>query len=148
MKWTALRGIGLALVMGLVPTAALALSPDTKDPVAIMQAMNDRDVGNRATGTMTIVVEDAAGRSRTRVLTTRTLKSQDGKVTWQRMRFDSPADVRGTTLLTHDFEDGAKQDDQWLYLPSLKKPTQNVNRNQTFPSPQPGCCLGPGPGIS
>ncbi len=123
---TALRGggVGLAVVIWMLPSLVMALPPGTKDPVAIMQAMNDRDVGNQATATMTILVEDDAGRTRTRVLKTRTLKSKDGKITWQRMRFESPADVRGTTLLTHDYEDGAKQDDQWLYLPSLKKPTR------------------------
>jgi len=113
-----------SLIVCVFPALAFGLSPDTVDPVLIMDAMSERDTGNRQTATMTIVVEDDAGRRRTRVLKTRTLQSADKSKTWQLMRFESPADVRGTTLLTHDFKDGAKQDDQWLYLPALKKPTR------------------------
>ena len=32
------------------------------------------------------------------------------------MRFSAPADVKNTGLLSVDYDDGAKDDDQWLYL--------------------------------
>jgi hypothetical protein len=35
--------------------------------------------------------------------------------------FLAPADVKDTGLLTHDHDDPARDDDQWLYLPALKK---------------------------
>jgi hypothetical protein len=37
------------------------------------------------------------------------------------MFFLSPADVKDTGFLTYDFDDADKDDDQWLYLPALKK---------------------------
>ncbi|MHC4966967.1 MAG: outer membrane lipoprotein-sorting protein, partial [Planctomycetota bacterium] len=37
------------------------------------------------------------------------------------MFFLSPADVKDTGFLTYDYDDDAKDDDQWLYLPALKK---------------------------
>ena len=37
------------------------------------------------------------------------------------MFFKSPADVKNTAFLTHDYDDASKDDDQWLYLPALKK---------------------------
>ena len=39
------------------------------------------------------------------------------------MIFESPSDVQNTGLLSVDY-DGAKDDDQWLYLPSLHKATR------------------------
>jgi len=35
--------------------------------------------------------------------------------------FKSPADVKNTAFLTYDYDDPNKDDDQWLYLPALKK---------------------------
>jgi hypothetical protein len=40
------------------------------------------------------------------------------------MLFESPAEDRGTGLLSIDYDDGAKDDDQWLFLPSLAKSTR------------------------
>ena len=40
------------------------------------------------------------------------------------MVFDKPADVAGTSLLSIDYDDSSRDDDQWLFLPSLKKTTR------------------------
>jgi len=40
------------------------------------------------------------------------------------MFFEAPADVRNTGLLSIDYDDGTKEDDQWLYLPSQHKSTR------------------------
>ncbi|MBF0171060.1 MAG: outer membrane lipoprotein-sorting protein, partial [Nitrospinae bacterium] len=37
------------------------------------------------------------------------------------MFFEGPADVRDTGFLTYDYDDSSRDDDQWLYLPALKK---------------------------
>ena len=37
------------------------------------------------------------------------------------MFFLSPADVKDTGFLTYDYDDSDRDDDQWLYLPALKK---------------------------
>ena len=37
------------------------------------------------------------------------------------MFFISPADVRNTGFLTFDYDKAGKEDDQWMYLPALKK---------------------------
>jgi hypothetical protein len=38
--------------------------------------------------------------------------------------FESPADVRNTGVLTINYDGSDREDDQWLYLPSLKKSTR------------------------
>jgi hypothetical protein len=37
------------------------------------------------------------------------------------MFFEYPADVKDTAFLTYDYDDADKDDDQWLYLPALRK---------------------------
>ncbi|MBD3792960.1 MAG: outer membrane lipoprotein-sorting protein [Campylobacterales bacterium] len=37
------------------------------------------------------------------------------------MFFKNPSDVKNTAFLTYDYDDSSKDDDQWLYLPALKK---------------------------
>ncbi|MDQ7085819.1 MAG: outer membrane lipoprotein-sorting protein [Sulfurovum sp.] len=39
----------------------------------------------------------------------------------KRCFFKSPSDVKNTAFLTYDYDDASKDDDQWLYLPALKK---------------------------
>ncbi len=45
--------------------------------------------------------------------------------------FDSPADVKGTGFLSHTHID--EEDDQWLYLPSLKRVKRISPNNKTAP---------------
>lgn len=88
------------------------------DPKKIMQAVEDRDTGDkmRATSTMTILSGD---RKRVRVVQTRSIKFDKG--TKQLMLFDRPADIRNTGLLTVEYDNAGTDDDQWLYLPSLRR---------------------------
>jgi hypothetical protein len=37
------------------------------------------------------------------------------------MFFLTPADVKNTGFLTYDYDESGKDDDQWLYLPALRK---------------------------
>ena len=60
-------------------------------------------------------------RSRSRVLTIIEKKFEDGIYNMKSLlRFSEPKEVNGTAFLTWDRID-AKFDDQWLYLPALKK---------------------------
>lgn len=45
--------------------------------------------------------------------------------------FDEPADVKGTKMLT--FSHGLEPDDQWLYLPALKRVKRIASRNKSGP---------------
>ena len=65
----------------------------------------------------TLNVYDNKGNSRVREVAVATNKF--GETTKTQMRFLSPPDVKGTTILVYDYED--KSDDMWIYLPSLRK---------------------------
>lgn len=103
-------------------STAWALPPTTTDPRQIMNAVDARDTGDKAVSKMTMVIKDPSGRERSRVVQSRSLDFAGG--TKQLIFFESPADVRNTGLLTIDYDDGNKTDDQWLYLPSLRKSTR------------------------
>lgn len=45
--------------------------------------------------------------------------------------FDEPKDVRGTAFLNHSYV--GKPDDQWLYLPALKRVKRIASRNKSGP---------------
>ncbi|MFP4058274.1 MAG: outer membrane lipoprotein-sorting protein [Candidatus Brocadiia bacterium] len=61
---------------------------------------------------------DDAGRSRTRKLRIEYLRTDEG-LDRTLIRFSYPRRMKGTGLLTH--EQKGRNDDQWLYLPSLRR---------------------------
>jgi len=118
LSWIALfAGAVLAL-----PTTAFAVSPDESDPKTIMNAVESRETGDQQSARLQITIQDKAGRQRTRSLQSWMMDFEGG--TKQLVLFESPADVRNAGLLSVDYDDGAKSDDQWLYLPSLSKTTR------------------------
>jgi hypothetical protein len=66
---------------------------------------------------MTLI--DKNGKTRERIM--RTFAKDMGKDTYQVIFFTAPAAVKDTAFLTYDYDDPEKDDDQWLYLPALKK---------------------------
>ena len=70
------------------------------------------------TAEMTMVIRDRHGRESIRQMRFKVLEvPEDGDKSL--FVFDRPPDVRGTALLTHAHINA--QDDQWLYLPALKR---------------------------
>ncbi|OIQ16714.1 MAG: hypothetical protein BM556_13705 [Bacteriovorax sp. MedPE-SWde] len=80
-----------------------------------MEAANNGYVGE--TSTMRLVLIDSSGKQIEREMegNTSELKNVDKTI----MKFQKPADVKGTKLLTWAHKN--KDDDQWLYLPSLRR---------------------------
>jgi outer membrane lipoprotein-sorting protein len=109
-----------ALCLFLVGSSPVEAS--STDAVAIWQAVQNRDLGDRMFARMTMVITDNSGHTRSRSLVSRALKFAEGRKSV--LFFESPADVRNTALLSFDYDDGNKDDDQWLYLPSLHKATR------------------------
>ncbi len=65
----------------------------------------------------TLNIFDGKGNVRIRQVANATKKF--GGTTKTMIRFLSPADVKGTSMLIYDYEN--KDDDMWIYLPSLRK---------------------------
>ncbi len=112
----------LAVALSAAGVARAGVAPDETDARVIMEAVHARPTGDRLSARMQMTILDPSGSKRVRVVQTRSKRFSGG--TRQLILFESPADVRGTGLLTVDYDAGDKVDDQWLYLPSLHKPTR------------------------
>lgn len=102
----------LITLLSLTPLLALT-------GVEIAQKVHDRDEGDNVTSKMKMTLIDKNGHKRVRQL--KTYAKDKGEDTLKIMFFLSPADVKNTGFLTYDYEDSSKDDDQWLYLPELRK---------------------------
>jgi len=85
----------------------------------VMDLVDARDDGDNGTQDMTMVLIDKNGNQRERTI--RAMSRDVGEDTHTIMFFLSPADVKDTGFLTYDYDDENADDDQWLYLPALKK---------------------------
>jgi hypothetical protein len=74
---------------------------------------------------MTLI--NARGQRSVRELEMKTLEGETGDKTIS--TFLSPADVKGTKTLTHEYAN--RDDDQWLYLPALKRVKRIASRNKS-----------------
>ena len=71
----------------------------------------------------TLTIQDSKGNERIRQIATATRKFDGATKTM--MKFLSPAEVKGTTMLIYDYEE--KEDDMWIYLPALRKTRRIVS---------------------
>jgi outer membrane lipoprotein-sorting protein len=85
----------------------------------IMEAVDDRDDGDNGIAQMEMILIDKNDHERKRNI--RRFMKDKGEDTRFIMFFQSPADVKDTGFLTYDYDAYEKDDDQWLYLPALKK---------------------------
>ncbi len=85
----------------------------------IMQRVDDRDDGDNGIMDLEMVLADKNGDQRIRKI--RSFLKDKGEDKQRLMFFIEPADVKDTAFLTYDYDAYAKDDDQWLYLPALRK---------------------------
>jgi hypothetical protein len=102
--------------------AALAFLPmqlNAQTADQIMAKVETRDDGDNATSVMEMILIDKSGHRRKRSI--RSFSKDQGPDMQRLMFFLEPADVRGTGFLTYDYGAANKDDDQWMYLPELRK---------------------------
>jgi hypothetical protein len=84
----------------------------------VMQGVDDCYDGDSAIAEYTMLLIDRRDRRRVRNL--RTYSKDFGRDSKTLSYFESPADIRGTSYLNFDWDDADRDDDSWLYLPSLQ----------------------------
>ena len=104
----------LFIVSLLFPISLFAITADD-----IAKHVSDRDEGNKSISNMTMILIDKHGDTRTRNM--KNYSIQIDNTTKKMIFFQSPANVKNTAFLTYDYDESSKDDDQWLYLPALKK---------------------------
>lgn len=76
---------------------------------------------------MNMILVNANGQERERLMTMLVLEKEGGDMSL--MTFLSPSDVKGTKFL--NYEHINKDDDQWLYLPALKRVKRIASENKS-----------------
>jgi hypothetical protein len=74
-----------------------------------------------------MILINASGQESVREMEMKTLEGDNGDKTIS--TFLTPADVKGTKTLTHEHVD--RDDDQWLYLPALKRVKRIASSNKS-----------------
>ena len=113
--------ISTALFSALLALPAGAGSARAEPPTGrqIMERVDARNDGDRQLQDMQMLLIDKNGSTRTRRL--RMWRRDVGEDKQSILFFLAPADVKDTGFLTYDYDDPDQDDDQWLYLPALKK---------------------------
>jgi len=119
----------LLLVLAIAPGGAQVQTPEQKGHTIAEEAdRRDRGFGD-STADLRMILRSRRGDERTRELRSRVLERPEGDRSL--VAFDSPPDVRGTALLT--YANRAGEDDQWLYLPALKRVRRISALNRSGP---------------
>ena len=118
------------LCVMMAPVFAVAQTPEDKG-LAIAKAADARDSGFADfTADAQMILRNRNGEESIRDLRIRTLEVHgDGDKSLS--VFDRPRDIKKTAMLT--FSHGLKPDDQWLYLPALKRVKRIHSRNKSGP---------------
>jgi outer membrane lipoprotein-sorting protein len=116
------------LLIILLPIDTVAQTPEEKG-LAIAREADRRDSGfSDFTANMRMVLKNRHGQESIRMIRIKTLEVEDdGDMSLS--IFDNPRDVKGTAFLTHSHKIG--DDDQWLYLPALKRVKRISSRNKS-----------------
>lgn len=109
----------IALVFTLGPLGASMARADDPKAREIMRKVNNRDDGDNLINDLEMILIDKSGNQRLRQI--KGYSKDKGKDTLSISFFLSPADVKDTGFLTYDYDESGKDDDQWLYLPALRK---------------------------
>ena len=119
MKRTQTAVAALCVFAFWIAFAAPCAAADDPEARAIMEKVDARDDGDNQTSDMKMVLIDRHGNERERIIAA--FKKDKGEDTLRLMFFKAPADVEDTSFLTYDYDDPDRDDDQWLYLPALRK---------------------------
>lgn len=125
--------LSLALSLATLPAAAFSLeglSPEEAG-LAVAREAERRDQGfGDSTADLQMILRNRNGDASARNIRNRTLEVEgDGDKSIS--IFDEPADVKGTVSLTHSH--GLTPDDQWLYLPAVKRVKRINSKNKSGP---------------
>lgn len=85
----------------------------------IIEKVYNRPVGDDMTSDLTMTLINSSGNKRVRKI--KQFSRDFGDVEKRIMFFVKPADVKNTSFMNWSYDEEGKDDDQWIYLPALKK---------------------------
>jgi outer membrane lipoprotein-sorting protein len=126
-QFSFLLGVGLVTLFSV---HSIAQSAEQKG-LEIAKERKLRDLGwQDTTAEMTMILRNSQGQQTERRMRTKALEvHNDGDKSLT--IFDEPRDVQGTAFL--NFSHAITPDDQWIYLPALKRVKRIASRNKSGP---------------
>ncbi|MEQ1543921.1 outer membrane lipoprotein-sorting protein [Methyloglobulus sp.] len=118
------------LFLALFSNVSYSITPEQRG-LEIIQEADKRDTGfGDSKADMKMILKNRQGEESIRILEIQTLEIvDDGDKSL--IIFDSPADVKGTAFLS--FTHALIPDDQWLYLPAVKRVKRISSSNKSGP---------------
>jgi len=107
----------IAILALVIPFTALSQGELTA--LQMVENVYNRSTGNDMQSDLTMTLTNSRGEKRVRKIKQYT--KDFGKSEKKIMFFQYPADVRNTSFMTWSYDEAGKDDDQWIYLPALKK---------------------------
>lgn len=103
------------------------------DPQArrIMEQVDTRDDGDNQISDMQMILIDKNNQQRVRTI--KSFRKNKGEDELKLIFFLEPIDVRDTAFLTYDYDDPDRDDDQWMYLPALRKTKRIATSDKSSP---------------
>ena len=126
-----MKNLTLTLIFTWALVGVLFAQSQEKNGLEIAIKADKADEGfESSSATLTMILTNKQGQESKRFLENRTLEvAEDGDKSM--VVFKSPKDVQGTATLTYTHKEGS--DDQWLYLPSIKRVKRISSDNKSGP---------------
>lgn len=110
---------GLTLFWVAAGSRTPSIAQDLPSGAEVIEKVNARDDGQVLTRNMAIKMSDKSGKVREQM--TYTYRKYYGEEKRSVIFYTKPANVKDTGFLTFDYDDPTEDDDQWLYLPALRR---------------------------
>jgi outer membrane lipoprotein-sorting protein len=112
----------LVLLIGMMiafACAQISYGQGLPTGMTVAKKTDERDDGTNVSRKLTMELTDKRGKSRIRE--TRAFRKYFGEERRTAIFYETPSNVKGTAFLVYDYPDAQVDDDQWLYLPALRK---------------------------
>jgi len=127
LRFTVALFCAFFLIFIAIERDAQAQSKPTARKIMEKLVENRRVDGSEAV--MTMVMYNAKGQERVRKFALITKLFDGGKTEKKLSRFIEPTEVKGTGILTFDYE--TKDDDVWLFMPALRKTRRIISSEKS-----------------
>lgn len=126
-----LKQFSALIFLSTLVTFNLAAQTAEEKGLQIAKQIKQRDMGwQDSVAEMSMILRNAQGQETERKMRTKTLEIQDDGDKGLTI-FDQPRDVSGTAFL--NFSHALEPDEQWMYLPALKRVKRISSRNKSGP---------------
>ena len=121
--------VTIVMVSIALSVCGLVSAADALTGKAIAEKARTATLLDGSEGVSTLTIYNAKGDKRVRTIAQVSKLYDNGDTEKRLVRFIAPADVKGTGLLTYDYE--TKTDDMWFFMPALRKTRRIVSSEKS-----------------